>query len=131
MIDRVHVGDWVERYERAWRTPGTDVLASLFTDGATYSMEPFDEPVRGLPAIAELWERERVGPDEPFTMTWRFVAVEGDTGVVRVAVHYHATGNEYRDLWIIRFANDGRCLAFEEWPFWPGKEKPAPATTAS
>jgi hypothetical protein len=26
---------------------------------------------------------------------------------------------EYRDLWIVRFAGDGRCASFEEWPFWP------------
>ncbi|MGI8306275.1 hypothetical protein [Saccharopolyspora hattusasensis] len=32
------------------------------------------------------------------------------------------THEEYRDLWIVRFAPDGKCLAFEEWPFWPGKD---------
>ena len=25
---------------------------------------------------------------------------------------------EYRDLWIIRLAGDGRCDWFEEWPYW-------------
>jgi hypothetical protein len=28
---------------------------------------------------------------------------------------------EYRDLWIMRFDDDGRCCAYEEWPFWPGQ----------
>ena len=28
---------------------------------------------------------------------------------------------EYRDLWVIRFAGDGRCAWFEEWPYWPEK----------
>jgi hypothetical protein len=32
---------------------------------------------------------------------------------------------EYRDLWVIRFAEDGRCMAFEEWPFWPGQLRAA------
>ena len=27
--------------------------------------------------------------------------------------------HEYRDLWIIRFAEDGRCRHFEEWPYAP------------
>jgi ketosteroid isomerase-like protein len=122
VVDRAAVADWVETYERAWRTAGTDLLAILFTDDASYSMDPYRESVRGRDAISSLWERERTSAEESFTMTWSFVAVEGDTGVVRVEVHYHETGQEFRDLWIIRFAPDGRCAAFEEWPFWPAKD---------
>ena len=122
MVDRAAVSAWVEGYERAWRTAGTDALATLFTDDATYSMDPYRPAVAGRAAIDALWERERAGPDEPFTMTWELVAVEADTGVVRVEVNYHDSGNEFRDLWLIRFAADGRCRAFEEWPFWPDKD---------
>jgi hypothetical protein len=50
----------------------------------------------------------------------RIIAVDGDTAVVRVEVFYgEPIDQEYRDLWIIRFADDGRCHSFEEWPFWP------------
>jgi ketosteroid isomerase-like protein len=121
VTDRAAVAAWVERYERAWRTAGTDVLASLFTSDATYSMEPYDTPVDGLAAIAELWERERTGPDERFSMISEIVAVEGDVGVVRVEVDYRDQKLEFRDLWIIHLVDDGRCRAFEEWPFWPDK----------
>ena len=86
MVDRAHVTAWVEGYERAWRTAGTDALVALFNDDATYSMDPYKSAVVGRDAIDALWDRERAGPDEPFTMTWEFVAVEGDTGVVRVEV---------------------------------------------
>jgi hypothetical protein len=73
-----------------------------------------------------MWERERDGPDEPFTMTSGIVAVDGDTAVVRVEVRYQRPGeHEFRDLWMIRFAEDGRCWAFEEWPFSPGRQ-PSP-----
>ena len=122
MVDRAAVSAWVEGYERAWRTAGTDALAALFTDDATYSMDPYRAAVAGRAAIDALWERERAGADEPFTMTWELVAVEGDTGVVRVEVAYHDSGNQFRDLWIVHFAADGRCSAFEEWPFWPHKD---------
>ncbi|MFD4193655.1 nuclear transport factor 2 family protein [Amycolatopsis thermoflava] len=78
--------------------------------------------MRGLPAIAAMWEAERTGPDEDFRMTSEPVALDGDTAVVRVEVTYgEPTRQQYRDLWIIRFAGDGRCRAFEEWPFWPEK----------
>ncbi|MER7083218.1 SnoaL-like domain-containing protein [Saccharopolyspora kobensis] len=113
---------WVADYERAWRAPGVDALAQLFTADATYLQAPYEEPRTGLPAIARMWEDERTGPDEQFRMTSAPVALEGDTAVVRVAVQYgDPPVQEYRDLWVIGFAADGRCRSFEEWPFWPGK----------
>jgi ketosteroid isomerase-like protein len=120
-MDRERVAQWVADYERAWRAPGTDALTRLFTPGARYRQEPYREQLIGLGAIARMWERERTGPDEEFVMTSEIVAVEGDTAVVRVNVEYLETPVlEYRDLWVIRFDADGRCAAFEEWPFAPG-----------
>jgi ketosteroid isomerase-like protein len=117
---------WVADYERAWRRAGTDSLDGLFTPDATYSQGPYEETVTGLPAIARMWETEREGPDEVFSMTSDIVAVEADTAVVRAEVKYGSPiRQEYRDLWIIRFASDGRCQSFEEWPFWP--ERPPKA----
>lgn len=113
------VADWIVGYERAWRTAGTSELSALFSPDATYSQEPYREPVVGLPAIERMWEAERAGPDEVFDMTSEIVAVEGDTAVARIEVHY-GTGHQYRDLWIMRFDGAGRCVSFEEWPFAPG-----------
>ena len=110
------------RYERAWRTSGTEPLGDLFTEDATYRMSPYEEPFVGLGRIAEVWEAEREGPDEVFTMTSEIVAVDGDAAVVRVEVTYgDPVDREYRDLWLIRFADDGRAVEFEEWPYWPGQ----------
>ena len=48
------------------------------------------------------------------------LAVDGDTAVVRVEVQYGgAKATRWRDLWVIRFAGDGRCARFEEWPIAP------------
>jgi ketosteroid isomerase-like protein len=119
-MDRSDVERWIESYERAWRTPGTEALARLFTPAATYSPSPWARPVEGLADIARFWEHERTGPDEQFAMTHEVVAVDGATAVVRVSVDY-ATESRWRDLWVIRFGADGRCSAFEEWPFAPGQ----------
>ena len=119
-MDRTGVEHWVERYERLWRTPGTDQLSDLFHPDATYLASPWEEPVTGLDAIQGFWEAEREGADEEFTMTSEVVAVDGSTAVVRVFVEYAdpAVGR-WRDLWVLRFAGDGRCASFEEWPFAP------------
>jgi hypothetical protein len=131
-VDRGQLTDWLAGYERAWRTPGSEVLADLFTDDATYSTAPYERPHRGLEAIAKMWEAERLGPDEEFEMSSEVVAAEGDTGVARIEVRYGAPREkEYRDLWIVRLDEGGRCFHFEEWPFWPPGQQGAPATGAA
>jgi ketosteroid isomerase-like protein len=119
-MDRGSIERWVADYERAWRTAGTEPLAELFTEGAVYSTGPFETPFQGRAAIERMWEAEREGHDEVFSMTSDVVAVEGQVGVVRLEVDYGNLGRPtYRDLWVIELDADGRCRSFEEWPFWP------------
>jgi hypothetical protein len=130
-VTRSQIRQWVTDYERAWRTDGTGPLSGLFSEDASYSTAPFKEPHRGLEAIASMWEAERRGPDESFSMNSEVVAVEADTGVVRVEVRYGPPLEKlYRDLWIVRLDAEGRCIHFEEWPFWPPGTEGAPAQGA-
>lgn len=121
MTRRATAEAWVRDYERLWRTPGTTGLTELFTPDATYRTSPWATPIEGLPALAEFWDAERDGPDEPFTMSSEVLAVDGPTAVVRVSVEYRASGGRWRDLWVLELDDDGRCSAFEEWPFAPGQ----------
>lgn len=119
-MDRRAVEDWVERYEQLWRTPSTNRLVELFDPAATYLPSPWARPLVGLDAIARFWEDERDGADEEFAMSSDVIAVDGDVAVVRVSVEYADPGaDRWRDLWVLRFAADGRCRSFEEWPFAP------------
>ena len=110
---------WIEGYERAWRTPGTEPLTELFSADATYRTAPFENPFEGLEEIARFWEEEREGPHEDFEMSSQLVAAKGETGVARIEVRYVDPPRRYRDLWVIRLDADERCREFEEWPFWP------------
>jgi hypothetical protein len=119
-VDRPQVEAWIARYADLWGTEGTDGLGELFAKDASYSTGPYERPHIGLDAIKGMWEAERHGHDERFEMRSELIAVEGDTGVVRVEVRYgKPREQEYRDLWIVRLDGDGRCVHFEEWPFWP------------
>ena len=122
----VRLADWVARYEAAWRTAGTQPLAGLFTEVATYRPAPFEEPLRGLRAIEAFWEAERDGPEEAFALSWEPVAIQDPVGVARVEVTYDGPPpRRYRDLWIVTLGADGRASAFEEWPSFPGQERAA------
>jgi hypothetical protein len=122
------VARWIERYERAWRTAGTEALADLFTADATYLAGPFEQPIRGLGRIEVFWEAERDGPDEVFTMRSEVFVDAGDRGVAKIEVEYgDPVTTRYRDLWLMEFADDGRVTAFEEWPFSPASPRGAPS----
>ena len=76
----------------------------------------------GLAALSRFWEGGRDGPDEVFELTSEVVALDGRVAVVRVSVDYKdVTSGRWRDLWVLRFDADGRCIEFEEWPFAPGQ----------
>jgi hypothetical protein len=117
-MERADLEAWVDRYEQVWRTPGTDRLGELFTTDVVYRASPWADTARGLDALRVFWEDQRDGADEVFTMRSEIVAVDGATGVVRVAVDY-GSGDSWLDVWIVRFAADGRVEFFEEWPLAP------------
>ena len=58
VTDRAMVSRWLAGYEAAWRAPGTEGLAGLFTGDATYLQSPYVQPVTGLDAIKRMWEEE-------------------------------------------------------------------------
>jgi SnoaL-like domain len=117
-LTRSRLESWIDLYERAWRSAGIDALESLFSADVGYWTSPWDEPVRGLAALGTLWDAERDGPDESFDITSEVVAVDGDTGVLRVELDYR-NGTRWRDIWIVRFDRHGKCEHFEEWPIAP------------
>ena len=112
---------WVAGYEQAWRSPGTDRLAELFTDDASYlrlTLGGAGDAVSG--ASVELWEAgaRRAGRAVHDDLRGRGCRRRRGRGAREVD---YATGSRWRDLWVLRFAADGRCASFEEWPFAPGQ----------
>lgn len=119
MIPREAVMRWVAAYERAWRDSDRGAVADLFTDDAHYRASPYEPSEVGHEAIRAFWLDD---DGRTFTMTAEPVAVEGGAAVVRVQVRYDdPVQQEYRDLWVLRFAPDGRVEDFEEWAYWPGR----------
>jgi hypothetical protein len=113
------VRDWLDRYLVAWRSNEPDDIRALFTEDATYAGGPFDpEPWIGREGIVSGWldHRDEVGE-------WKFegspLAFDGRTGFVEGRTDY-ADGRVYANLWVIRFADDGRAESFVEWYMEPG-----------
>jgi ketosteroid isomerase-like protein len=126
LMDREQVMRWVAGYEKGWRESDPSAVAALFTEDARYLRSPYAEPLVGHPAISDFWVADE---GETFTMSASPIAVDGADAVVRVGVTYGPpTSQEYRDLWVLHFAPDGRVDRFEEWAYWPDKPYTASAS---
>jgi ketosteroid isomerase-like protein len=125
-VDRSGVMRWVAGYERAWRDGDVAGVERLFTSDVVYRRSPYHPPDVGHDAVKAFWRED---PGTTFTVAAEPVAVEGDSAVVRLEVRYLTPQEqEYRDLWVLRFAADGRVADFEEWPFWPERPYSAGST---
>ncbi|MCK2213481.1 nuclear transport factor 2 family protein [Actinomadura sp. ATCC 31491] len=97
---------------RAWASNRPDDITALFTDDALYYAEPHREPWRGHAEIVARWLERKDEPGEA-DFAWRPVCVTDDTGVIQGMTTY--PDKTYSNLWVIRFAPDGRCREFTEW----------------
>lgn len=113
-MDRRDVESWITGYVRAWNTNDPADIARLFTVDAAYYTAPYRTPWSGRDAIIAGWLDRK---DEPGTFEFRFevLAVAHDVGFVRGWTAYHHPPKRYSNLWVIRFAPDGRATEFTEW----------------
>lgn len=118
-MDRQRAQEWVDEYVRWWLVSDPVGVPKLFTPEARYLRSPYAEPIVGHEALTEFWVADR---DATFTVATSIVAVDGDTAVARLQVDYASPERQqYRDLWVFRFAGDGRVEHFEEWAYFPGQ----------
>ena len=120
-MNRDDVVKWVGQYERAWRDGDTEAVAALFSDDAAYRAVAV-RAVRGSGTTRSggFWL------DDPGTSVLderssRRRRRRRRRSSVSTCCTQTPTEQEYRDLWLLRFAPDGRVADFEEWAYWPGK----------
>lgn len=115
MTDAATLTTWVQGYQKAWDSNAAEDLRSIFTDDATYSGRPHDQRSwNGIGAIIAGWTDHADSPGS-YEFEWHPVAIDGDTAVAQAVVVYD-NGTTWDDLWVIRFAADGRAIEFTEWP---------------
>lgn len=109
----VKVTEWIERYRHAWESNEPDDIRALFTEDAQYRTEPYADPWTGHAQIVDGWLEAADDPGET-EFAWSTL-VEADELAVVTAETVYSGGPTYSNMWVIRFAPDGRALAFTEW----------------
>ena len=117
-VDLETVGAWLGRYVDAWTSNERHDIEGLFTEAAVYYAEPYAEPYLGASAIADAWLAE---PDQPWMWSANYVPllVNDNVGVGAGTSTYYAEDgavqNVFHNVFVLTFADDGRCSEYREW----------------
>jgi hypothetical protein len=114
---------WLDAYVHAWETSEPAEIGDLFTETAEYRWHPWDkgeDVVHGRHRIVAEWLRN---PDAPGTFAARYrpLVVTDDMAIAEGTSLYYSDQTRqvidrtYYNLWVLRFAEDGRCRSFTEW----------------
>jgi ketosteroid isomerase-like protein len=123
MTDGDAVQRWLLAYARAWETYDPAEIGALFTDDAEYRWHPWDEGdqvARGREAIVGAWLSSRDAPGT-YQGEYRPLLIQDDRAIAVGTSRYYrddtrsALDREYHNLWVLQFAEDGRCRSFTEW----------------
>jgi hypothetical protein len=109
------IASWIDGYRRAWESNDPADITALFTGDAVYHPSPAGETWVGLDAIVAGWLESRDEPGDT-TFTWVPLVDTPELGIAQCVSDYGATsGAVYDNLWVIRFAPDGRATEFTDW----------------
>ena len=127
-MDIATVNGWLAGYIEAWRAGDHQAVARLFTEDAQYYPDPFTPPRRGHKEIAEYWKKTGDEPDA-FHAEYKPLIVAGDFAVTHGVSRYLTTNRsrvhkEYANVFVLRFAPDGRCSEYREWYMLRGSDRP-------
>jgi ketosteroid isomerase-like protein len=113
------VVEWLARYVDVWRSGDDSRVAELFTEDASYSADPFATALRGIAEIAEFWGISGDAPDA-FEAEYEPLTINGDLVIAIGFSRYFDESRshierEYGNIFVLRFAPDGRCCEYREW----------------
>ncbi len=115
---------WFETLGRAWENRDPHAAAELFTENASYHENPFDEPLRGRPAILRYWTEETQF-QEQISFHSEILGVTQDTGFAHWWVSFVRIPSKNRveldGICAIRLNDAHKCFSLREW--WHTKEE--------
>ncbi len=116
-LSRDQFAAWLGRYVAAWRGRDPEAVGDLFGADCSYSYNGGHTSVVGREAIVKAWLDEV--EEGSWDAAYEPLAIEGDVhvsvGWTRYADGEGALRDEYSNIFVCRFDEDGRCTQFSEW----------------
>jgi hypothetical protein len=119
-MNRSDVQAWLDRYVDAWRANEREPIERLFTRDVVYRFRPYESypAAEGIDAVVDAWLDETRDEPDAWEARYAVYAVEGDRATATGHSRYFATDDEpertYHNVFLLRFADDGRCSEFTE-----------------
>ncbi len=116
----------METYRRAWETRDANLAAELFTEDATYQVDPFSAPLDGREAIRRYWE-EATGPHRDVQFRWKLAAARDGVNVIEWQVEFTRADVgciELRGVMFIELRGE-RIFRFRE--YWLRRQNSGPS----
>ena len=110
--------NWMEGYKKAWENRDLQLVESLFTPDAAYSLSPFEHKYEGRKKILDYWE------DVPiFQMNIHFnydlISVQDNKGYAHCYGSFERFDNgskiEMDGIFEIELNDEGRCKKLNQW----------------
>ncbi|HLF61950.1 MAG TPA: nuclear transport factor 2 family protein [Acidimicrobiia bacterium] len=106
--------DWMDGYVAAWAGNDPEMISALFTPDAVYDPQTAEGERHGIEEIIEFW-LEIDDQEDNWDFEWLPLIENDDLAVITGATTYFDPAATIRNLFVIRFAPDGRCRDFTEW----------------
>ena len=105
---------WMDGYVLAWSSNDDQHIRAVFTDDAVYDPQTADGEWDGIEDIISRWQG--IGDvEDNWDFEWQPLVETDDLAIVTGRTTYFEPAASFRNLFIIRFASDGRCYDFTEW----------------
>jgi SnoaL-like domain len=105
---------WMDGYLLAWSSNDPAHIAAIFSPDAVYDPQTADGEWDGIDQITQKW-LEIDDQEDNWEFEWMPLVEDDEVAVITARTRYFDPPMSYRNLFIIRFDEDGRCYDFTEW----------------
>jgi len=115
---------WLDAYGQAWVNRDPGAATALFTEGGTYQVTPFLEPMHGRKAIFEYWS-EVARTEENITFEYEILVANAELNIARWSASFvivpPGLQTQLAGIFLISLDEEGRCKSLQEW--WHKQQK--------
>jgi hypothetical protein len=115
---------WLDAYGQAWMNRNPEAATALFTEGGTYQVTPFLDPMRGRKAIFEYWS-EVARTEEEIRFGYEILVENGQLNIARWTASFiivpQGLVTRLDGIFLVSLDGEGLCRSLQEW--WHKEQK--------